>query len=195
MSQELSIKQNSLGDFECPICKKAFLTRSEAAECWQEHKEMDATDDVREVVSRANSDLMTSEFKSQLKSGDTLGASTELVAAMIEDYLVARQNDMIEKGKVSSLTLQLAKNAAAALNDHNKLVYGEKKTSVSASMHVDQKDSLEAFKDLLTNKREPKAPETMNMSDMDKKIEKMHQESLKLVDAEYSSEDSSDGTE
>lgn len=149
-----TIKQNSIGDFECPVCKAAYLTRSQAEECLAAHNDKDAS--LQETVAIADALCAADQYKQLLDSGDSLKAGSDLIQDMIQDYMVSRKQDLLTKGKVSSLTLQLAKNAAAALNDYNKLVFGEKKTSVGVSVKAGDKDGMSAFKDLLSGTRSAK---------------------------------------
>ena len=104
------VTQNSIGDFECPTCKKAFLTRSEAENCLAEHKDRDTS--LQETVAITDALMAGDQYKKIMDSGDSLKAGSNLITDMIQDYMIARKQDMLTKGKVSSLTLQLAKNAA-----------------------------------------------------------------------------------
>lgn len=162
----ITVERNSLGDFICPICKAIHLTLTRAEDCINSHKQ--SSEDLKSSVVIKDVSGAISQTHNALKANDPMAASFDLVEHMITDYHYSRQNDIADRGKPGPLTLQFAKNAAEALNNLNKLVYGEKSSRVNVNVKGEQVDDLTALKDLLTDNSKSKSRMIEGKSDSNK---------------------------
>lgn len=129
MTKDLVPVKDSNGDYTCPICGKTYLQESLALECLGSHegdRDVLVLNRVRALASPVNK-----AFGSFDGSANTIGINERLVSLMFEDYLLSREQDIVGRGKVSPLSMQLSKNLNDAVTNLNKLKYGTKSLSVS----------------------------------------------------------------
>ena len=127
------VLKDSNGDFVCPICSKPHLQELHAKQCLESHEgDRDSL-----ALSRVDETIKTikAQFMPDLNgASDTIGVNERLVLMMMEDYILSREQDIVNRGKVSPLSMQLSKNVQEALSNLNKLKYGTKSMSVSAKV-------------------------------------------------------------
>jgi len=131
MNEVLVISKDSNGDWQCPVCGKCYMQESLAADCLSSH---DGDRDLL-VLNRVKSlrKPVNDAFGNFDGSSNTIGVNERLVALMFEDYLLSREQDIVGRGKVSPLSMQLSKNLNDAVSSLNKLKYGTKSLSVKVS--------------------------------------------------------------
>ena len=130
MTHYLSVSKDSNGDFLCPVCGKSYMNKELASECMETH---DGDRDIL-ALDRVKTSLkeISASFGVMDGNANTLGVNERLVLMMMEDYVLSRERDLVDRGKVSPLSMQLSKNVNEALSNLNKLKYGTKSLSVSA---------------------------------------------------------------
>lgn len=146
-------KESATGLFICKLCNKDHNTLKDAMECASSHpkpSEPVPSEQVPPLQPNDNSEVMA--FR-QLRDREGINKIAEdLCMNLIEDYLVSRQRDMMDKGKVSAMTLSLGKVAAEAMINLNKINSVGK--NVNINMDASKKSDVGALKDLLMNKKE-----------------------------------------
>ena len=128
MTKDLVPVKDSNGDYTCPVCGKCYLQEPLALECLGSHegdRDVLVLNRVRALASPVNQ-----AFGAFDGSSNTVGINERLVSLMFEDYLLSREQDIVGRGKVSPLSMQLSKNLNDAVTNLNKLKYGTKSLSV-----------------------------------------------------------------
>ena len=153
----MDVYKNSNGDYICKRCNVVYPNLKDALDCAEIHKKSD--ENVSGLMIRGSAAEDVNEYKKELKEGNLLGAATKLCLSMIEDYHVSKATDLQSKEKVGAITMKLAENAANALSQLTKAMYGEKKSSVH--MHLDGKrqTDVDALKDAILGKAIDISPE------------------------------------
>lgn len=132
----MEVVKDSNGDFVCPVCSKSYLNSDLAKNCFESHegdRDVLALNRVNEVLAEVRR-----SFGSLDGNANTLGVNERLVLMMLEDYVLSREQDIVNRGKVSALSMQLSKNVNEALSNLNKLKYGTKSLTVSAKAETEQ---------------------------------------------------------
>ena len=145
MGVELVPIKDSNGDFQCPVCGKIYITENLASDCLSSHegdRDLLVMDRVKRLASPINS-----SFGSFDGNSNTIGINERLVSLMFEDYLLSREHDIVSRGKVSPLSMQLSKNLNDAMSSLNKLKYGTK--SMSVSVKKDTTDAMDILAEVV----------------------------------------------
>jgi len=149
----MEIIKDSNGDFVCPICSKAYLNEDLANTCFASH------DGDRDVLALTRVKTIVSEIAASFGlfdgNSNTLGVNERLVMMMLEDYVLSREQDMVNRGKVSPLSMQLSKNVNEALSNLNKLKYGTKSLSVSARVEDETSTVFDVLDKVLKKPKKP----------------------------------------
>ena len=130
---DLLVLKDSNGDFVCPVCHKPHLNAALADQCLTSHE----GDRDELALNRVNTTIqdLKAQFMPDLNgNSNTLGVNERLVLMMLEDYVLSREQDIVNRGKVSALSMQLSKNVNEALSSLNKLKYGTKSLSVTSKV-------------------------------------------------------------
>ena len=132
MTNDLVVTTDSNGDFLCPVCGMSYQREILAEECISSH-----TGDKDALIHskvRALTEPLRAKFGDYSGASNTMGTNEQLVALMFEDYLLSREHDIVSRGKVGPMTMQLSKNLNEAMGNLNKLKYGTKSLSVSQKL-------------------------------------------------------------
>jgi hypothetical protein len=148
----MMIEKDTNGNFVCKICYVPHTNLQLALNCVDSHKltNIPAIPEKNEE-NPYNSELIKS-YQADVSREGTTKAAERLMLSLIEDYVISRDRDMKEKGRVGALTLNLGKLASEAVNNYNKILYGSKSTSVSMSVDASKKSDVDALKDILTGR-------------------------------------------
>jgi len=150
MTTDLVVSKDSNGDYTCPVCGKCYLQEALALECLGSHegdRDVLVLDRVRVLATPVNQ-----AFGSFDGSANTIGINERLVSLMFEDYLLSREQDIVGRGKVSPLSMQLSKNLNDAVTNLNKLKYGTKSLSVSVKDQAGPTEAMDILKDVVDAK-------------------------------------------
>lgn len=144
-------KEQVSGMFICKLCNNGFTSLEQAMNCSKTH---DKPVTIRPEVQETSGSLTDGirEYREMVKDEGTVKLAEKLCMSLIEDYLVSRQKDIQEKGRVSAMTLSLGKIAAEALINLNKVTAVSK--SVNVNVEGGKKSDISALKTLLEGKEE-----------------------------------------
>jgi hypothetical protein len=147
----MDVYKDSNGDYVCKICFKPHLTLQLAIDCSTSHVPQPPAIDEKNKTNQVILNSSIDAYHEDVKADGTIKAAERLMLSLIEDYVVSRDRDLSEKGRVGALTLNLGKLASEATNNYNKIVFGTKSTSASVSMHLEgtKKSDLDALKEML----------------------------------------------
>lgn len=144
-------KENSTGLFICKLCNKDHNTLAQAMECAASHPKPDvpAAPEPTQVESSApaasNNEIQA--YRDMITDLGTVKLAEKLCMSLIEDYLVSRQKDLLEKGRVGAMSLSLGKVAAEALIGLNKVTVPAK--NVNVNVDAGKKSDITALKEML----------------------------------------------
>ena len=153
-------KENSTGLFICKLCNKDHNSLALAMTCAASHPKPDvpAAPEPTQVESAApsSSNLEIQSYRDMITDLGTVKLAEKLCMSLIEDYLVSRQKDLLEKGRVGALSLSLGKVAAEALIGLNKVTVPNKSVNVNLD---GKKSDVSALRELMEGRLDPDAKE------------------------------------
>jgi hypothetical protein len=167
----MDVYKNSLGLFVCRSCGKSFDVLQLAVDCASSHKAnpvdsainanttIPATDDEARgsLVERNRLSVMASgpaatrvaayhdDFNG---SGGSVDVAKRLVLSLLEDYEISRQRDFKDKGFVGPLSMNMGKVASESLGNLNKLIVGERSSSVRVNVDA-RKSDIDALREVV----------------------------------------------
>lgn len=146
----MDVYKDSNGDYWCKICNTKYTRFDEAMVCVEKHAPKE-----QPLVIKNSSEKDVAEYKSQMNDNNTIESAKKLVLSLIEDYHMSKEADFQSRKTVSPMTLKLGENAANSLMQLNKLIYGEKSSSVNINVEAKKKSDVEALRDMIVGKRKP----------------------------------------
>jgi len=138
-------KENSTGLYICKLCNKDYNTLAQAMNCAAEHKANELVPEMQEVSIVPNNEVES--YRDMINSDGTIKLAEKLCMSLIEDYLVSRQKDLSEKGRVGAMSLSLGKVAAEALIGLNKVTSPTKNMNINVD--TSKKSDITALKEML----------------------------------------------
>lgn len=163
----MDVYKDTQGQWHCKICGTVHQTLKKAVDCVDSHEASKNALQANQPQSDVEQVLDTSDrvtrYRAALQNGP-LDPTKILALALLEDYELSRAHDLSSKSRPGPLTLNFGKNAAELLVQLNKIVYGEKSTSMSVTASADKVGELEALREAISgNPSKKKNDEAINV--------------------------------
>lgn len=154
----MDVFKNSLGEFVCKKCTKAYSSIESAMDCVESHdpKPVAPEENFMEEREKKSPDLIikdsyveTLEYSKTMEQKGELEVARKLCISLIEDYNISREQDLKTNGKVGPMTMNLGKVASENLIAFSKLIYGEKSSKLNVNVNAGKKADLEALREIM----------------------------------------------